>query len=299
MQQLALGRTYRLTFKPEFISHGYQTPVEGVTPTYLHQGKGVATLAAIFSFVDLVKAGIQLYTNFFKPCGLTEDEYRAYYDGKPADILEVVEEDVVIVAGKTYSSVNYANFPVYKFVDAVNPDDVFYVPQESLAAFPEVDIGTYYKLMMTVDLGVQKDVTQTQHIKDAIAQQLNLFGISTADVDLMVYDTVFMTTDEYETLDAARQPEGSVSVTLTSEVIDQYVDLYLVLGQDGTMTKLTASNKATYLDQTVNLVSLSSSFSTNYFLRWKLAEQELDQKNARIAALEELVIDLTDRLNQP
>lgn len=84
-QQLVLGRTYRFKFKSEFEAHGVCS-TSGIT--CLHQGEGVFTLEQISSFADMVKAGVKLYDSFFKPLGITEDEYAAYFDGKPSNVFE-------------------------------------------------------------------------------------------------------------------------------------------------------------------------------------------------------------------
>jgi len=304
MQQLKLGSTYRVTFKPEFAIHGYQKATEeNSEPTFLHEGKGVARIEAMMSFNDLVKSGINLYESFFKPCGITEEQYLRYFDGKPDDIaggtVEDEEGNVVNITERVFSSVNYSNYPIYKFVDAIDSTDTYYVPQEAMASFPEVDINPYLKLMMTVDFGAWADVSQLQNIEKVIADNLNLFGLKTADVRMMVYDTVFMTTKEYEEMDAERKPEGSVVVELTTENISLYVNTRYILSKDGTLTKLTDANQSEYIGKTVTLVSLNSSFATNYFLRWKLAEQELLETQARCQALEELVIQLSKGEQNP
>lgn len=80
--QLTVGKTYRFTFKPEFERHGVCSS-ENVT--CLHPGNGTFTLKQIASYGDVVAAGVDLFTNFFKPLGIKEDEYRQYFSGKPAD----------------------------------------------------------------------------------------------------------------------------------------------------------------------------------------------------------------------
>lgn len=80
-QQLAVGGTYRFTFKPEFVRHG-------VCPSgteCLHKGGGVFKVQQICTYVEILQANINLYANFFAPLGYSTDEYQKYYNGKPED----------------------------------------------------------------------------------------------------------------------------------------------------------------------------------------------------------------------
>ena len=83
--QLTVGKTYRFTFKPEFERHGV---CSSANVTCLHPGNGTFTLKQIASYGDVVASGVDLFTNFFKPLGIQEDEYRQYFSGKPADEYE-------------------------------------------------------------------------------------------------------------------------------------------------------------------------------------------------------------------
>lgn len=80
-QQLILGSTYRVKFKGVFERHGICTTAGY---TCLHKGNGVFRLDQISTFRDIVLAGIKLYDNFFAPLNISQEEYEAYFDDKPA-----------------------------------------------------------------------------------------------------------------------------------------------------------------------------------------------------------------------
>lgn len=291
MQQLALGRTYRVTFKPEFSRHGHQPDV--VNPVYLHDGKGVVKVEAMMSFNDIVTSGIKLYDSFFKPCGITEEEYQVYFGtGVPTNRQQIVDpetNEVTQEAMNFTSTVNYSAYPIYKLVDAMNPKDVFYAPEQALAAFPEVDINLFLKLMLTIDLGAWKSPDQLTTIRDVIRERLNLFGISGDCVGLSVYDQVYMDTATYEDLVATRVPTATYSVTITDENKTLYLGEALV-PSSGDVVILDVTNIETYVGSTVNL--LDSKSNHDYYLQWKRVHAENVQLRAKIAADEELIKQL-------
>lgn len=98
---LVVGRVYRFTFKSDFEAHGVCS-TEGVK--CLHQGGGVFRIEQIASYNDIILAGVDLYSSFFKPLGFTRDQYNAYYSSKPAseyakeyEAQDVVDEKAVDV----------------------------------------------------------------------------------------------------------------------------------------------------------------------------------------------------------
>lgn len=213
MQQLALGRTYRVTFKQEFIQHGVQDNTTEPPPEYLHEGKGVATIAAIMSFQDVLSQGINLYASFFEPCGISKEDYMKYYSDQGSDVVESDTEGEA-TPSTVFSTVNFSEYPIYKFVDVVNKEDVYYVPELAIASFPEVDINQYLKVALMVDLGIvaPAKADQVDVIKERIVEQVGIFGIKEAEVTATIYDTVWMSTPEFDEVDAQKKPEGAVRV---------------------------------------------------------------------------------------
>ena len=247
-QPLVIGSTYRLRFKSTFEQHGVcSTP--GVT--CLHQGGGVFRLEQITNFRDLVLAGIKLYDTFFKPVGVTQDEYAKYFDGKPDDVVapeyttqqvsnEIVDavsqtdkdgnlvaverhtvrkHEIHVETGKSVlkrhykDKINYASYPIYKFVDVIDTNDVIWVPELTLLEFPEIDIREYKDLSLVVHLGYIDTPNQLDPMLLAIRERMAVYGWRPSLIKLYATDTKWMGPDEYNRIKNLRVPA-------TIEVID-------------------------------------------------------------------------------
>lgn len=248
-QPLVIGSTYRLKFKSTFEQHGVcSTP--GVT--CLHQGGGVFRLEQITNFRDLVLAGIKLYDTFFKPVGITQDEYAKYFDGKPDDVvapeyttqkvsdeitdaisqtdkdgnLVAVERHTVrtheihVETGKSIlkrhykDKINYASYPIYKFVDVIDTNDVIWVPELTLAEFPEIDIREYKDLSLVVHLGYIDTPNKLDPMLLAIRERMAVYGWRPSLIKLYATDSKWMGPAEYDRIKNLRVPA-------TIEVIDE------------------------------------------------------------------------------
>ena len=245
-QPLILGSTYRLKFKSAFERHGVCT-TPGVT--CLHPGGGVFRLEQITNFRDVVLAGIKLYDVFFKPLGFTEEEYSKYFDGKPEDVFEpeyatkmvdnettdtetqTVNGKLVVVTKKVVTShevhvetsksrikkhykdnVNYASYPVYKFVDVIDTSDVIYVPELTIAEFPEIDISEYKDLSLVIHLGYLDDPAKIDPMLLSIRERMAAYGWRPSLVRLYCTDTKWMSPMEYEAAKNMRVPASLVMI---------------------------------------------------------------------------------------
>lgn len=247
-QPLVIGSTYRLRFKSTFERHGVcSTP--GVT--CLHQGGGVFRLEQITNFRDLVLAGIKLYETFFQPVGVTRDEYAKYFDGKPDDVIapeyttqqvsnEIVDaitqtdkdgnlvaverhtirkHEIHVETGKSIlkrhykDKINYASYPIYKFVDVIDTNDVIWVPELTLLEFPEIDIREYKDLSLVVHLGYIDTPNKLDPMLLAIRERMAVYGWRPSLIKLYATGTKWMGPDEYDRLKNLRVPA-------TIEVID-------------------------------------------------------------------------------
>lgn len=247
-QQLVVGRTYRFSFKSEFERHGVCT-TEGLT--CLHKGNGVFRLEQIATFVDIVKAAINLYENFFKPIGISQAEYQSYFSGRPANsyipefgvqqvpvestVTEVIRKEdgsnvtinrkVTSFKNKLYETGNsrlqkkfiediaYGSYPIYKLVDVKNPDDIIYAPEKTIKGMPEVAIKSYKDVTMMVQLGYYEDPTQLDGMVHAIREHLALFGVRPLNLQLVSADERWMNKDEYDKTKEIKLPGTLVKIT--------------------------------------------------------------------------------------
>ena len=258
-QQLILGSVYRVKFKGVFERHGVCT-TPGLE--CLHKGNGVFRLEAITTFRTLVQSGIKLYDTFFEPLGISTEEYDQYYSDKPADkyspvydVREVKETDTqvewarnretgefvpykktVTVTNEKFvetgesvlakfarDSVNYAAYPIYKFVDVVDPDDIVYAPALTIDGFPEIEIAEYQDLSLVFRLGYFDDPAKLDPMLLAVRERLAAYGIKPRLIKLYSTGSKFMNPDEYERLKSVRLPADVVTIPEDALAID-YVD---------------------------------------------------------------------------
>ena len=250
--QLAVGKTYRFTFKPEFERHGV---CSSANVTCLHPGNGIFTLKQIASYGDVIASGVDLFSNFFKPIGIKEDEYRMYMSGKPADAYEkeyelqttystTTEEDTITVPGdgntnvaknvnrttvvvkhnvvesgksklkKEYAAnLAYASYPIYKLVDVTNPDDILWAPEKSFQGFPEVDLINYKNIRLDLNIGWWFDPQTLTPMLQAVRERMMTYGVPPMSIQLFATGDTWMTRDEYDTLKTVRVPGKEVVIT--------------------------------------------------------------------------------------
>lgn len=267
-QPLVLGSTYRLKFKSVFERHGVCT-TPGVT--CLHPGGGVFRLEQITNFRDLVLAGIKLYDVFFKPLGIPEEEYQKYFDGKPDDVFVpeyvtqevenetteqvsktengrlilinkrvVTKHEVQVETGRSirkrhyHDSVSYASYPIYKFVDVIDSNDVIYVPELTIDSFPEIDIREYRDLSLVVHLGYLNDPSSLDPMLLSIRERMAAYGWRPKHVKLYATGTKWMSPTEYDGLKNLRVP--ATIETITSETKNEMLGQIAII--NGQLKKL-------------------------------------------------------------
>ena len=246
-QPLMIGSTYRVKFKSLFERHGVCT-TPGVT--CLHKGGGVFRLEQITNFRDVVYGGIKLYDVFFKPLGISELDYRNYFDDKPADeyspeyttktvsniigdyeagadmdgrltarpIKRIAKHEIHVETGKSIlkrhvkDKVNYASYPIYKFVDVIDANDMIWAPELTIADFPEIDIREYRDLSMVIHLGYTHDPAVLDPMLLSIRERMAAFGWRPSLIKMYATATKWMSPEEY---DAVKQ----IKIPATIEVI--------------------------------------------------------------------------------
>ena len=240
-QQLVLGSTYRVKFKGVFERHGVCTTAGY---TCLHKGNGVFRLDQISTFRDIVLAGVKLYDIFFAPLGISKEEYQAYFDSKPADEYTpeyttkmvtstasstetktdaaghtvVVDHttttgrEVFVETGKSLikkhvaDAVSYGHYPIYKFVDVIDSDDVIYAPELTIDGFPEIDINEYRDLSLVFHLGLYDKPEQLDPMLLSIRERMATYGIRPKSIKLYSTGSKWLNKDEYEDLKSLRLP---------------------------------------------------------------------------------------------
>ena len=305
-QPLIIGSTYRLKFKSAFERHGICT-TPGVT--CLHKGGGVFRLEQITNFRDLVLAGIKLYDDFFAPLGFTREEYSRYFDGKPDDELtpeyttetisneipdvvsetdadgnlvavdrrSVVKHDIHVETGRSLlkkhykDDVNYASYPIYKFVDVIDSNDVIYAPELTIAEFPEIDIREYKDLSLVIHLGYIDTPNKLDPMLLAIRERMAVYGWRPSLIKLYATDTKWMGPTEYERIKSLRVPA-------TIETIDDN-NRALMLGETaiigGQMKKIVEKVTDASKELAVGAVAKKTQIPDNRLFRTKCQDGDV------------------------
>ena len=314
-QQLMVGSIYRIKLKGVFERHGVCT-----TPglTCLHRGNGTFRLEQITTFKDLVKAGIKLYENFFQPLNISEDEYMAYFSDKPADEVEkeyttqivhttdsiltatdfpgesvtalkrVVGKEKFVETGRSIvrrhlaDSVDYADHPLYKFVDVVNPLDFIYVPELTLDGFPEIEINEYKNLHLTFHLGYFDEPKLLDPMLLAIRERMAVYGIKPRQIRLYSTGSKWLNPDEYEKIKTTRVPGEEKSIP-SNAAYSQYVGDHIIL--NGKLKAIVEKVEEGKEDEQIEFESIRTKprvIDTAVFLTKVLANDKFNTTGGRV-----------------
>ena len=270
-QQLVVGKTYRFKFKSEFERHGVCTS-SGVT--CLHSGNGIFRLEEIATIHDILMQGVSMYSNFFKPLGMSEAEANAYFNGKPdnaytkeyitqkiktertytevvptgtqtgdvkailrkaeGERAEWVESGGSVVARQFFEELNYSRFPIYKLVDVVDPDDILYVPEKAIEGFPEVGIREYQDMTLAIDIGYWDNPGKLDGMLKSIRERLAAYGVQPLDIRMFSADSKWMNPDEFKEISKLQVP-GKLK-KITEENYKDYLHNSVVI--DGTLKSI-------------------------------------------------------------
>jgi len=247
-QQLVLGRVYRFKFKSEFVNHGAGgNPClhKGEGVFRLEQIASFEDIAKsgvkLFeNFFEPLGYTRDEYTAYFD--GRPEDVYEPEMTTTEVEVpvVKYVNETQVIdgvevvvpvrqevtetryektptgnseLVKQYLEDVSYANYPIYKLVDIVDEKDVLYVPQQTIATFPEVDINQYVDITLAIRLGLFDDATMLEPMLQAIKDKLALYGVYSSDINMIVTDEKWMSKSEYEEIVAKRLPGTRTIIT--------------------------------------------------------------------------------------
>lgn len=109
---------------------------------------------------------------------------------------------------------NWVNDAFYYCI-GMDQDRQIWVPESIIKGYPDPRIGSYKKLMLTIDLGVFANPDDFSTMGKEIMNYLRSnYGIDRPDGIVAAYDNQWMTVDEYEATDSNRQgAQGLVYVT--------------------------------------------------------------------------------------
>ena len=184
---LTLGQIYRFSFVKDFEQLGYSNDPDS---KYHSVYCGVYRVDKILSYKDVLSSGIDVYNNLYAPIGVPKTVY---------------DQD----------EPTFQNTMFYKLVDPRNEDIVIYIPLSFVDGVPDGSIARYDKLILGINLGVFSDlemitdmimmITDLLEVKYGIKADGTQFPLDKELVQINRYDDVYLTTEEYNSINDARQ----------------------------------------------------------------------------------------------
>ena len=237
---LTIGKVYRFAFISTFAQLGWQ----GVGDL----DHGFFRVDKICDYLSLVKGGIDIYANLYKPLGIAK---------------EIFEEDE-----KTFAGVMF-----YRLTNAYNPKQVLYMPATFINGTPSSSIDAYGKYLLSIDLGLHQEIDMLNDLVEDIQLLLEAkYGIKrevyAKDEDTPVdmtnpdtyeqgpeivkfvkYDTVYMEIDDYDAIEKGRKALSGyyVAVNNSKVTIDESLHIGKTIMLDGRPITLTRNNIADYV----------------------------------------------------
>lgn len=165
------------------------------------------TCAAIRSFDDIYKLGIDVYTTYYKPMGV---------------------EDGVIVLGSAFSfQTEKAQLP--NIITLLGNDNtVIYVPDTFIAKYPDLSEVKYSHMVLSVSLGALPDYLDLTDLKNNIANAVaNVTGVTATVKEHRVPSVNNPTSAQHEALEASRVALITVLDTTQAKLLKSQSDLQL------------------------------------------------------------------------
>lgn len=237
---LTIGKVYRFAFISTFAQLGW-----GGVGDLDH---GFFRVDKICGYMDLVKSGIDIYANLYKPLNIAK---------------EIFEED----------EKSFADVMFYRLTNVYDESQVLYMPATFINGTPSSSIDAYGKYLVTVDLGIHQDIDMLSDLLDDISLLLEAkYGIKrevyakdeNIPVDMtnpdtyeqgpeiikfVKYDTVYMEVDDYDTIEKGRKALSGyyVAVNNSKVTIDESLHIGKTIMLDGRPITLTRNNIADYV----------------------------------------------------
>lgn len=236
---LTIGKVYRFAFISTFAQLGW-----GGVGDLDH---GFFRVDKICGYMDLVKSGIDIYANLYKPLNIAK---------------EIFEED----------EKSFADVMFYRLTNVYDESQVLYMPATFINGTPSSSVDAYGKYLVTVDLGIHQDIDMLKDLLDDISLLLEAkYGIKrevyakdeNIPVDMtnpdtyeqgpeiikfVKYDTVYMEVDDYDTIEKGRKATSGYYIPVGTDkvVVDSGLHLGKTIMIDGVPIILTNYNIAYY-----------------------------------------------------
>lgn len=165
------------------------------------------TCAAIRSFDDIYKLGLDVYTTYYTPMGVT---------------------DGVIVSGSAFSFQNEKAQSPNIITLLGNDNTVIYVPDTFIAKFPDLSEVKYSHMVLSVSLGALPDYLDLTDLKNNISDVVaNVTGVSAAVKEHRAPSVNNPTSAQHEALEASRVALITVLDTTNAKLLKAQADLQL------------------------------------------------------------------------
>ena len=178
---------------------------------------GVYTVLRIMTYAEMIADDVDLAEQLYAPVGKTPAEYDT-------------------------DSATYRLGKIYKLVDPTAADVTQYIPEVLLRTTPNPNVRKYSKLVVAVNLGAFADPAQLDWVRRTLHEQLvKMVGLPKSP-DTISIGTVWLTDEEYQEIEAARQTAERTTVNYFSQTIamQQEIDRLkaLVQGYEATLLAL-------------------------------------------------------------
>lgn len=132
---------------------------------------------AVRSFKDLHERGIDPYTQYYEPRGLSRNDYREDYALK-ANIVTLVSE---------------------------NTNNVIYVPDTYILSYPDMSGVKYQRVVVSVDMGMIPDYLDLEFLQSEIRGMVTqMTGVNATTNTHIAPTTNAISANDHQTLEAAR-----------------------------------------------------------------------------------------------
>jgi hypothetical protein len=179
--QIQIGYVYKFTFKP-----------------LLSFYDGIYKVLSYLSIEEMRNIGVDLFKETFEPLSISQEdfnsEFEIFYTQQNSNIIKIQNVNDI--------------------------SKVVYIPEYYISKIPSINIKPYQRLGLTVNLGVFDDIEEISLIKQEINDILyTKVGISSNTIVFSVEEK-WLTDDEYELIDQARQDNISNLSTIYSDNIE-------------------------------------------------------------------------------
>jgi hypothetical protein len=182
------------------------------------------TCAAIRSFDDIYKLGLDVYKTYYEPMGVTEG---------------------AIISGNAF---NFQQEKLLKpnIITLLGVDNtVIYVPDTFIAKYPDLSEVKYSHMILSVSLGALPDYLDLTDLKNNISDLVtSLTGVSSTVREHRAPSTSNPTSAQHEALEASRTALITATQTKTALLLKSQADLTLANQKIQSLTAIIASMTA-------------------------------------------------------